>query len=265
MIRFFSAYKRHCGLLALGLLLAASPLLAQGQEDGGNSALAKEYVRKGENEKAAFLFSRLRSDEQTAPNILPDYLSALQALRQYKEAEKLAKKAIRQRPQEASYGVALGGVYVAAGDKGAANKQYERVINQLTTEQVVPVANEFAKREQPEWTEKAYLRGRVLTKSEGEYGPQLIQLYTQTQQTDKLLAETLRLVQNDAQQLPFVRNMLQNSLHEEKDFDALEKQLLTNVQKNPEQLVYSELLLWLQVQRHDFTGALVQAKALDRR
>jgi TolA-binding protein len=29
--------------------------------------------------------------------------------------------------------------------------------------------------------------------------------------------------------------------------------------------VYSELLLWLQVQRHDFTGALVQAKALDRR
>jgi len=265
MIQVYTSAKQFCGLLALSLLLVGTPLHAQDDERGGNVALAKEYVRKGENEKAAFLFSRLRSDEQTAPNILPDYLSALQALRQYKDAEKLVKKAIRQRPQEASYGVALGGLYASAGDKGAATKQYERVLSQLTSEQVMPVANEFTKREQPEWTEKVYLRGRELTKNDREYGPQLIQLYTQTQQTDKLLAETLRLVQDDAQQLPFVRNMLQNSLHEEKDFDALEKQLLANVQKHPEQQVYSELLLWLQMQRHDFTGALVQAKALDRR
>ncbi|OUJ76265.1 tetratricopeptide repeat protein [Hymenobacter crusticola] len=265
MIRLVSSAKQCCGLLALGFILIGTPSHAQDEERGGNVALAKEYVRKGENEKAAFLFGRLRSDEQTAPNILPDYLSALQALHEYKDAEKLVKKAIRQRPQEASYGVALGGVYNAAGDKNAATKQYERVLNQLSTEQVVPVAVEFAKREQLDWTEKAYLRGRLLAKNDREYGPQLIQLYTQTQQTDKLLAETLRLVQDDSQQLPFVRNMLQNSLHEEKDFDALEKQLLANVQKYPEQIVYSELLLWLQMQRHDFTGALVQAKALDRR
>jgi TolA-binding protein len=37
------------------------------------------------------------------------------------------------------------------------------------------------------------------------------------------------------------------------------------VQEHPEQSAYSELLLWLQVQRHDFAGALVQARALDRR
>ncbi|MFC7666629.1 tetratricopeptide repeat protein [Hymenobacter humi] len=65
--------------------------------------------------------------------------------------------------------------------------------------------------------------------------------------------------------LPFVRNMLQNALREEKDFDALEKLLLTATQEHPDQGAYSELLLWLQVQRRDFTGALVQARALDRR
>lgn len=125
-------------LLTVGLLAPASVLA---QDDGGsNVALAKEYVRKGENEKAVFLFSRLRADEQTAPNVLPDYLGALQALHQYKDAEKLVKKAIRQRPQENTYGVALGSVYAAAGDQGAATKQYERVLDQLTTEQVVPVA-----------------------------------------------------------------------------------------------------------------------------
>ena len=59
--------------------------------------------------------------------------------------------------------------------------------------------------------------------------------------------------------------MLQNALQDEKGFDVLERELLTSVQKYPERTVYSELLLWLQVQRRDFTGALVQAKALDRR
>ena len=57
----------------------------------------------------------------------------------------------------------------------------------------------------------------------------------------------------------------QNALKEEKDFDALEKLLLTATQQHPEQNAYSELLLWLQVQRRDFAGALVQARALDRR
>jgi outer membrane protein assembly factor BamD (BamD/ComL family) len=59
--------------------------------------------------------------------------------------------------------------------------------------------------------------------------------------------------------------MLQNALHDEKDFDALEKILLSKVQAQPDQNAYSELLLWLQVQRHDFAGALVQARAIDRR
>jgi TolA-binding protein len=156
-------------------------------------------------------------------------------------------------------------VYAAAGDKPAADKQWQKVLGQLTPTQVGPVATEFARRELPEWTERTYLRGRALAKNDTEYAPQLIQLYTQTQNQPQVLAETLRLVAQDDKQLPFVRNMLQNALQEEKDFDALEKLLLTATQEHPDQTAYSELLLWLQVQRKDFGGALVQARALDRR
>ncbi|MGI4873737.1 MAG: tetratricopeptide repeat protein [Janthinobacterium lividum] len=229
------------------------------------ATLARDYVRRGEFEKAAFLFSQLKSDEQTAPTVLPDYLAALQSLKRYKDAEKLVKHAIRQHPEEGGYGVALGGVYAANGDAAAADKQYQKVLAQLTLSQVAPVAAEFGRRELPAWAERTYLRGRELAKNNTEYAPQLIQLYTQSQAQDKLLAETLHLVERDPQQLPFVRNMLQNALHEEKDFDALEKLLVDKVQSQPDQNSFSELLLWLQVQRHDFTGALVQARALDRR
>ena len=264
LLAAYPVSMRHLPCLLFSfLLLSAAPL--QAQQDVGNVSLAKEYTRKGEHEKAAFLFSKLPSDAQTSVAILPDYLTALQGLKRYKDAEKLVKRAIRQHPEEGGYGVSLGALYAASGDQGAATKQYEKVVSQLTSAQVLPVAAEFSRRNLPEWSEKTYLRGRELAKNDLEFSTQLVQLYTQSGNTEKLMAETLRLVQDDEQQLPFVRNMLQNSLQNEKDFDALERQLLTNVQKYPDRSVYSELLLWLQVQRRDFTGALVQAKALDRR
>jgi outer membrane protein assembly factor BamD (BamD/ComL family)/lipopolysaccharide biosynthesis regulator YciM len=263
-------------LLPAGWLALATPLHAQAPGQGGPPrpgawapidapTLARDYARRGEYEKAAFIFDKLSNDQQTAPAVLPDYLATLQALKRYKDAEKLAKKAIKQHPEEGGYGVALGTLYTAAGDPAAAEKQYQRVLSQLTPAQVAPVAAEFGRRELPAWAERTYLRGRELAKSNTEYAPQLIQLYTQSQEQDKLLAETLHLVERDEQQLPFVRNMLQNALHDEKDFDALEKILVAKVQAQPDQNAYSELLLWLQVQRHDFAGALVQVRALDRR
>ena len=254
-------------LLSAALLLAA-PARAQGPRSGGpadGTTLAKDYARRGEPEKAVFLLERLSAEQQTSAELFPLYVQVLMDLKRYKDAEKLAKKAVKLHPDDATYGVALGGALQAAGETAGADKQWQRVVNQLVPNQVGPVAAEFSRRSLPAWAEKTYLRGRALARNETEYGPQLIQLYTQSQQQDKLLAETLRLVQQDEQQLPYVRNMLQNALREEKDFDTLEKQLLSAVQQHPEQAAYAELLLWLQVQRHDFVGALMQARALDRR
>ncbi|WP_254846454.1 tetratricopeptide repeat protein [Hymenobacter sp. CRA2] len=246
----------------LGLLLAAGPALGQ---EGGPVSVAREYARKGEWLKAEAIYDDLPSDVQLAANVLPDYLRTLVQLKKYKDAEKLARKAVKRNPTEPTFGVALGGVYTSAGDTTAARKQYEKVVTALTAEQVQPAAQEFQQRELPRWAERAYLRGRTLAKNDSEYSPQLIQLYTRTGQKEALLGETLRLAGQDAQQLPFVRNMLQNSLQTDADFDTLEKLLLTRAQQQPEQAAWSELLLWLYLQRRDFAGALVQARALDRR
>jgi tetratricopeptide (TPR) repeat protein len=250
---------------ALLLALAAQAQPSKPLAPVSSATLAQDYARRGEHEKVVFLFEKLSAEEQTSLAVFPVYLNSLQALKKYKDAEKIAKKAIKLHPEDATVGVALGGVYKAAGDAPAAEKQWNKVLAQLTPVQVLPVATDFERRELPEWTERTYLRGRALAKNDTEYAPQLIQLYTQTQNQPKVLAETLRLIAQDDKQLPYVRNMLQNALHEEKDFDALEKQLLTATQEHPDQAAYSELLLWLQVQRRDFSGALVQARALDRR
>ncbi len=260
--------RPHSLIVAVSLFMAI-PAQAQQPQKGwapvSGIALANDYAQRGEHEKVVFLFEKLPAAEQTSGAVFPVYLASLQALTRHKDAEKLAKKAMKQHPDDATMGVALGGVYATAGNAPTAEKQWQKVLSQLTTAQVLPVAMEFSRRELPEWAERTYLRGRALAKNDTEYAPQLIQLYTQSQNQPQVLAETLRLVAQDDKQLPFVRNMLQNALREEKDFEALEKLLLTAVQQQPEQVAYSELLLWLQVQRRDFGGALVQARALDRR
>ncbi|WP_072008528.1 tetratricopeptide repeat protein [Hymenobacter sp. IS2118] len=260
--------RPHSLILAAALLLALS---AQAQDSSkgwtpvSGIALANDYARRGEHEKTVFLLEKLPGAEQTSPGVFPVYLASLQALKRYKDAEKLAKKATKQHPEDATMGVALGGVYAMAGDAPAAEKQWQKVLSQLAPPQVQLVAAEFSRRELPLWAERTYLRGRTLAKNDTEYAPELIRLYTQSQNQAQVLAETLRLIALDEKQLPFVRNMLQNALREEKDFDTLEKLLLTATQEHPEQASYSELLLWLQMQRRDFAGALVQARALDRR
>jgi lipopolysaccharide biosynthesis regulator YciM len=145
-----------------------------------------------------------------------------------------------------------------------AEKQWQKVLSQLTPRRCSPWPPSLAAASCPPG--RAHLPARPRAGQERHrVRPAAIQHYTQTQNHEKLLAETLRLVQQDEKQLPFVRNMLQNALKEEKDFDALEKLLISATQQHPEQAAYSELLLWLQVQRRDFAGALIQARALDRR
>jgi hypothetical protein len=47
--------------------------------------------------------------------------------------------------------------------------------------------------------------------------------------------------------------------------EVLRTALLKRTQQNPDEIIYAELLLWYSVQQKDFSLALIQAKALDRR
>ena len=117
----------------------------------------------------------------------------------------------------------------------------------------------------PDYAEKAYLQGRKIGKDETLYSNNLVSLYMQSRQTDKLIEEVLAFSGKDPEKLLYAQNMLQNTLKEEKEFDALERTLLSRVQKSPSETNYGQLLVWLYTQRKDFYNALLQAKALDKR
>jgi tetratricopeptide (TPR) repeat protein len=249
-------------LLMILLLLWGSVSHAQ---SGDDVVLAREYLSKGDYEKAASLYSRLANNNQQFDRVYPDYLKTLLLARNYKDAEKLVKKAIKRNAAAPSYLIDLGLVAQAKGDKSAAQKQFEKVLSQVNAANVLAIASAFEQNELFGQAEQAYLRGRGQTKNDSDFAMQLIQLYSFQKQTPKLIGELLNIVKADEEQVPFVQNMLQNNLRDEKEFEALEEALISNLQKYPDQTAYSQMLIWLYTQKKDFASALMQARSLDKR
>lgn len=248
-------------LLILVLLLTAPCAMAQSQE----LSLAREYFSKGEYQKAESIYSKLIDDQRLFHAVYPDYLRTLLAQNNYKEAEKLVRKTMKRNPGQLNYAVDLGIVFQASGDKAAAEKHFDKLISQLTPEEVIVAASSFIQNELYDYAEKAYLRGRALSKNPYEHNRSLIALYTFRQKHDNLIGEALNLLQENEGELVYVQNMLQNSMQDEKAFEALEKELIMRVQQNPDLLAYNEMLIWLYIQRRDFYSALLQARSVDKR
>lgn len=77
--------------------------------------------------------------------------------------------------------------------------------------------------------------------------------------------DLLKVSPNYAQTVQNSINRLLNVVEDEKNAEMVRIEVLKRVQSDPQVDIYSELLIWLYLQRKEFDGALTQAKALDRR
>lgn len=244
------------------MVLIAAPVAKAQQQD---LELARQYFSQGDYTKAEELYGKLIDNQRLFHAVYPDYLKTLLAQRNYKEAEKLVKKTIKRFPGNPSFEIDLGLVYQASGNKAAAEKQFDKLLETMNSEAVVVVANAFMQNDLFDYAEKAYLRGRQVSKDPTSYTRPLIALYAYRQKTDKLIPEVLNLLQENESELGYVQSRLQNSIQEEENHDLLEKELILRVQQNPDKLSYNEMLIWLYIQRKDFYSALMQARAVDKR
>ncbi|GAA4308748.1 tetratricopeptide repeat protein [Nibribacter koreensis] len=228
-------------------------------------ALVKEYLRKSEFQKAQVLLSQLIEQDLQFGMVYSDYLKTLLALRNFKEAEKLVKRAQKKFPGVANYAVDEGKVLQAAGNTAGAEKQWAEVIQSVNPENVYNVAAAFQQAEMFDQMEQAYLRARKLSGNEKAFAPQLLQIYSYQRKSEQLINEVMAQVKSNAVPVNFAQNMLQNTLRDEESLNLLESKLMQAVQLEPDATPLQELLIWTLVQRKDFAPALMQARALDRR
>lgn len=252
------------------LLLLFSSLMVFGQR-GNDQQLADQYFFKGEFDKASELYERLYDKNPLQPGLYNNYLRCLFEMKQMDKAEKIVKRQIKKVPRNPTLLIDLGQVYFRKNDFDGAKKQYENAIKMLPPEQgiIVNTANSFLMIQETDYALQTYLSGRKLLRGMYSFNFELAEIYFRKQDYTRMLDEYMNALEENAGYLQSVQNTLQNRLGTDSDInnfgETMRTSVLRRIQKNPDEPVFSELLIWYFVQQKDFESAFIQAKAVDKR
>ena len=252
------------GLLLI-ILMAPRTGLAQGQT---NLDLANQYMSTGEYDKAIVYWEKQYNFDPYGT--YKSYLDCCLLLKDFERAEKLVKKHQKKNPAIGTLWVDLGNIYALQGDEVKAQEQYDKAVKNLFPDigQINALGKAFMDLRLMGMAEKTYLEGRKLMTNNYTFGFELAELYAQMNEIQKMVDEYLDLLDVYENYMPSVQAILQNKLSYEADSklaDIIRTSLLRRVQKAGQKTVYNELLYWLLLQEKDFSSAITQAIALDKR
>lgn len=251
-------------ILCICFLFLGSLSFAQGNLD---EALAAEYYQKGEYDKAASLYKRLLESNPQSALYYDSYLNCLLQLKDYETAEKELRKLIKRSDNPLLIQVDLGYVYELHGEDKKAIAEYEGIIKEMTgsEEHVRAAAAAFRRREKWDYAIKAFEEGRKKLRDPNAFTYDLAHLYEATKSYGKMFDEYIRLVEGRPHEFETIKESLQEAVMQDEPYELFKKILLKKTQAEPDNLIYTDLLSWLFVQRKDFAAAFIQAKAMDKR
>ena len=231
--------------------------------------LAEYYYNNGEFEQAKLYYEKIYKSNKTN-KVYDKYLNTLVALGEFEEAEKMVKKKIRSRQNDANAYVNLGELYVKFGKHDQAQGEFDEALKALNPgrSNAVRLANAFIKLSEYDYAEKTYLKARKISNDGYEFHYEMGNLQGMKGNHEEMVESFLDLMLVSPNYIQTIQNSFNRNLNiiENKDrADMLKGKLLKRVQKYPNETIYSELLIWLFLQKKEFSAALVQAKALDMR
>jgi tetratricopeptide (TPR) repeat protein len=227
------------------------------------------YYNNKEFEKSAALFDRLFSEKPTLFNYTY-LLQSLLEINDFDKAEKVVKRQAKRFPEDARYIIDQGFILLRTNQAQKAAKLFEQAIKDLPAEQrrVNELANAFLMRRENEYAIRTYLKGRQMLAPQYTFGFELANLYEISGNFEKMADEYIMLLETNPEVQNQIQGRLQNSLNNDPEglkSEALRTSLLKSVQRKPNDVLISEMMLWFSIQLKDFEAALIQAKALDRR
>ncbi|MEN8224999.1 MAG: tetratricopeptide repeat protein [Bacteroidota bacterium] len=234
-----------------------------------NQRLGIQYYQNRDYEKSLEIFTSLYSKDPSHVNY-NYYLYSLMGLKEYREAEKVAKKHAKNNPGKLQYQVDLGWVFINASEAEKAMRKFEDVIKKLppNINEIKQIANAFYLRRQNEYAIRTYKQGKLLLKGEYTFDIELATTYERNGNYPEMVETYLDHVEGNPETRENVQNRLQTAMKRDIEHvlpDILRESLLVRYQKSPDEVYLNELLLWLSIQQKDFAFAFIQAKSLDRR
>lgn len=265
MINDFNTYFNIRLLNTIAVLLLWVNFSAQAQ-DQQEILIANEYLTKGEKNKALEAYRSLAKNQQNIPAIHSNYFNLMVDLSLYKQAEDYVEKQIK-REGRLNYFVDLGIVYLKSGDQSKAEKYFKALFKSNAEDfyKMKSMSDQLSSYRQFSLATDALLTARNAQGNPNLFALELANLFRMQSKRPEMVNEYLNYITQTPSNTTYVKNLLQLLLTKPEELDALEQALLERVQQNPRSEIFSDLLVWVNLQQKNFYGAFVQARAFDRR
>lgn len=249
-------------LFWLLLVLAPEVLAAQ----TSNAQLAAQYYRDGEYEKAAFVYGKLYEENNFNYYYFSKYVDCLLSLEKYDECEEAIKKEIKRDPDQTELLVSYGNLLERQFKENEAQKKYESAISKVRNNRndIIRLANAFITITKYDYAIQTYEKGVKEQGNSDLFAYNLGDLYRRKGDVPKMIENYLASIARSANYVNTLKTQFDRTLNEE-GFNELERQLFGFIQTAENDIPYIDLLAWVYVQKEDYTSALRQLRALDRR
>ncbi len=237
-------------------------------QDNEEINIAKEYILAGEKSKAKETYAKLSKKSENIKEIYTDYTALLSQKEDVELLNKFIKKAIKAYPQNIFYKIDY---YISKNETDKNEKSARKDFDNLLIEI----------KQNPTWFASAgaylmnkkyysealqlYIEGRNFFGNPFLYLEEVIQLFKYQGKEQEIVNELISFLEKNPVEIERVENILQQNIETEADFEYLENLIYKKIQKNSNDIQYNELLYWMYVQKKNFTRALIQAKAIDKR
>ncbi len=233
---------------------------------GQDSKLANEYYRTGEYEKSAQMYKMLSEKTNYNDFYFNRYVESLLALEEYEQSEEVIKKQIKRFPQNVQLYVTYGNIYERLGDQVQADAQYAKAIKNLRPDKVVVsnLGNAFTRLAKYDLALKTFHLGESLLENQGTFAYSLADIYKRKGDVNNMIKYYLISIKSNPSRVNSLKTYFMQTLQKE-DFAELKAQLYERIQEEPDNIDYPEMLEWVFIQDKDYSKALRQSKALDKR
>lgn len=229
--------------------------------------MAQQFYMNGEYEKAKNIYEKLIQNKQYKEIIFDNYVNTLLKLKEYNEAEKNIKRAIRESPENYSRKIILGQLYLEKGDNKDAEKIFNDIIKELPQDvfKIGQIANHFYRINNFDYAIKTFLNGRKVLNNQQQFSLELINLYRYMRIKDGLVEELINVLDTRSDYLPAAKSNISRTFETDEDYQMLKSVLLKTVQKAPQNINFNDLLAWTYIQLKEYDMALIQTIAMDKR
>jgi len=253
----------------LTALIVCVSLTVSAQENT-DEQLAAYYYREGEFAKASLYYERLYNKSQSDENY--EYLlTCFSALKEYKEAERLARHHAKQHPNKPSFQVDVGHVLKLSGQENKAEKHFAKLVRSSSTASVSQILNlgeAFTEIGEEELALEVYYSARRHLGNSYPFHFQIAKVLGQQGDIEGMIGEYLDVLKVSKGYTQNVQNTLNRVVGFEEDNrynSILQEQLTKRIQRNPGSEVYGEMLIWMFMKQNRFDAAMAEVKAMDKR